>query len=76
MRAYMLARVTTGTEREVVRSLKGAPGVVRADFVFGPYDIIVEVEAPSLAAIGKLASETVRCQPGVIDTLTCLAVEE
>ena len=75
MRAYVLTHVQTGHEREVVRTLKGAPGIIRADFTFGPYDVIVEVEAANLAAIGKLVSETIRCQPGVSDTLTCLAVE-
>jgi DNA-binding Lrp family transcriptional regulator len=75
MRAYVLTHVQTGEEREVLKVLKGAPGIIRADFTFGPYDVIAEVEAPSLAAIGKLVSETIRCQPGVNDTLTCLAIE-
>lgn len=75
MRAYILTHVRTGQEREVLRALKEAAGVVRADYTFGPYDIVVEVEAPSLSALGKLVFETIRCQPGVTDTLTCLAVE-
>jgi uncharacterized protein with GYD domain len=75
MRAYVLVHVRTGEEREVTRALKGQAGIVRADFTFGPYDVITEVEAPDLAALGKLVSITIRAQPGVIDTLTCLAVE-
>ena len=75
MRAYVLTHVRTGEEREVVQALKSAPGIIRADFTFGPYDVIAEVEAPSLSAIGKLVSETIRSQPGVNDTLTCLAIE-
>jgi uncharacterized protein with GYD domain len=75
MRAYVLVHVRTGEEREVTRALKGQTGIVRADFTFGPYDVITEVEAPDLAALGKLVSITIRAQPGVIDTLTCLAVE-
>jgi uncharacterized protein with GYD domain len=75
MRAYVLVHVRTGEEREVTRALKGQAGIVRADFTFGPYDVITEVEAPDLAALGKLVSITIRAQPGVVDTLTCLAVE-
>ena len=45
MRAYVLVHVRTGQEREVTRALKGQPGILRADFTFGPYDVIAEVEA-------------------------------
>ena len=75
MRAYVLTHAHTGQEVEIVRALRNAPGVVRADYTLGPYDIIVEVDAPNLGAIGKLVFETIRCQPGVSETLTCLAVE-
>jgi DNA-binding Lrp family transcriptional regulator len=74
MRAFVLIHVRTGEEREVVRSLEGVPGITKADFTFGPYDVIAEIQAPDLAAIGKLVSGTIRVAPGVIDTVTCLAV--
>jgi len=35
MRAYVLAHVRTGEEREVVKYLRRAQGVIRADFTFG-----------------------------------------
>lgn len=75
MRAYILTHVQTGHERDVVQALKNAPGIIRADYTFGPYDVVVEAEAPNLAALGKLVFETIRCAPGVVETLTCLAVE-
>jgi DNA-binding Lrp family transcriptional regulator len=75
MRAYVLIEVRTGEERSVTRSLVGQPGVLKADFTFGPYDVIAEIQAADLSALGKLVSGTVRATPGVVDTLTCLAVE-
>lgn len=75
MRAYVLMDVRTGEEREVTRSLIGQHGVLRADFTFGPYDVIAEVEAPDLAALGRLVSGTIRATPGVLETITCLAVD-
>lgn len=75
MRAYILTHVRSGSEREVVAYLKGADGIIRADYTFGPYDIVVEAEASDLAALGRLVFETIRCAPGVVDTLTCLAIE-
>ncbi len=75
MRAYVLAHVEMGQERQVVQALKKAAGVRKVDFTFGPYDVIAEVEAPDLASIGFLITDAVRCAPGVTETLTCLTVE-
>lgn len=59
----------------IARELRQAPGVVRADYIFGSYDVIAEVEARDLASVGHLVFESIRVMPGVIDTQTCLAVE-
>jgi DNA-binding Lrp family transcriptional regulator len=75
VRAYVLINARTSEEREVTRALRRMPGVLRADDVFGSYDVIAEIEGPDLAAIGKLVFETIRVMPGVTDTLTCLAAE-
>lgn len=75
MRGYVLVHTRAGEERDVVDQIKGIPGIIRADTTFGPYDVIVEVEASDLASIGKLVYGRVRATPGVVDTLTCLAVE-
>ncbi len=74
MRAYVLITVRSGEEMELLRMLRQVPGVVRADFTFGPYDVITELELPDLNSIGKLVSGTIRCEPGVIETVTCLVV--
>jgi DNA-binding Lrp family transcriptional regulator len=75
MRGYVLIEVRTGEERTVARALRAQPGIVKADFTFGLYDVIAEIEAADLAGMGKLVSGTIRATPGVVDTLTCLAVE-
>jgi len=75
MRAYVLVHCRPGEDRHLVAALKGQPGVLRADVTFGPYDTIIEIEAPDLLGVGKIVYGTIRPQPGVIDTLTCLAVE-
>jgi DNA-binding Lrp family transcriptional regulator len=75
VRAYVLIHVRTGEEREVTRSLKGQTGILKADFTFGPYDVIAQIESADLAGLGKLVTETIRATPGVLDTLTCLEVD-
>ncbi len=75
MRAYVLIHVQTGEGTVIAREIRQAPGVLRADYVFGSFDVIAEVEAQDLASLGRLVFEGIRMQPGVIDTQTCLAVE-
>ncbi len=74
MRAYVLISVRSGEERELIRTLTGVPGIVRADFTFGPYDVIAEIDLPDLASIGRLVTGTIRSEPGVVETVTCLVV--
>ena len=75
MRAYVLVNVRGGEAGGLARELRGAAGVVRADYVFGTYDLIVEIEGKDIASIGRLVFEAIRVLPGVIDTQTCLAIE-
>lgn len=75
MRGYVLVNTRPGEEHDIVSQIRGAPGIVRADVTFGPYDVIVEVQASDLTSIGKLVYGTIRATPGVLDTLTCLTVE-
>lgn len=75
MKAYVLMDVHAGEERSVQQMLKDVPGVIKVETTFGPYDAIALIEAPDLAGLGKLIFHTIRATPGVLDTMTCLAVE-
>ena len=61
MRAYVLVHCRPGEDRHLTGALKGQPGVLRADVTFGPYDVIVEVEAADLQ--GWASSCTARFDP-------------
>jgi DNA-binding Lrp family transcriptional regulator len=75
MHAYVLVNTRTGEERQVKEMLDGTPGITRAEVTFGPYDMILQVEAPDLAGLGKLVHSVIRPTPGIENTLTCLSVE-
>ncbi len=75
MRAYVLVNTRAGEAIHIARDLRKTPGIVRADSVFGTYDVIAEVEAKDLVSLGRLVFEGIRVQPGVVDTQTCLAIE-
>ena len=75
MKAYVMINVRTGEVREVVHRLRSLEGVKEANMTFGPYDVVAVVEAIDINSLGNLLASNIQPIPGVIETLTCLAVE-
>ncbi|MBM3144631.1 MAG: Lrp/AsnC family transcriptional regulator [Chloroflexi bacterium] len=75
MKAYVLINVRTGEMGQVVRQLKRVTGVLEASMTFGPYDAVAIIEAEDVKALGKIIYSQIQPIPGIVDTLTCLAVE-
>jgi DNA-binding Lrp family transcriptional regulator len=76
MKAYILIEIRTGEVRQVVRQLRRVEGVVEASMIFGPYDAIAVVETKDVQDLGDTIASEIQPIPGVLETLTCLAVEE
>ena len=73
-RAYVLAETALGRDSRIAVALRRMPGRVSVDSVTGPYDIIIVLEAESLADVTELVTEHVHSISGVVRTVTCLAV--
>ncbi|MGD8813037.1 MAG: Lrp/AsnC ligand binding domain-containing protein [Anaerolineales bacterium] len=76
MKAYILIIVRTGEIQEIVHQLRRVEGVIETNMTFGPYDAIAVVEADDIKGIGDILVSKIQPIPGVLETLTCLAVEE
>ena len=76
MKAYVLIDIRTGEIREAVQQLRRIDGVVDAYMTFGIYDAIAVVEAKDLNEMGRIMSSSIQPIPGVLETITCLAVED
>ena len=76
MKAYILIDIRTGEIHDVIRQIRRVEGVLEATITFGPYDAIAVVETDSVKTIGKIMTKAIQPIPGVIETLTCLAVED
>lgn len=76
MKAYVLINVRPGGIRDVVRDLHRVDGVLEANMTFGPYDVVAVVQANDINHLGNILATNVQPIPGIIETLTCLAVEE
>ncbi len=75
MKAYVLISIRTGEVREVVRQLKKIEQVKEANMTFGPYDAVAIVEAKDVNDLGGTLATVIQPIPGILETLTCLAVD-
>ena len=75
MKAYILIDIRTGDVREVVKNLRRVEGVLEANMTFGAYDAVAVMEAPDVETLGSRLATEVQPIPGVLETMTCLAVD-
>ena len=76
MKVYVLIHIRTGQLSDAIRQIKRVEGVTEANMTFGPYDAVAVVHADNIKTLGKILSQGIQPIPGVLETLTCLAVEE
>jgi DNA-binding Lrp family transcriptional regulator len=76
MKAFILVDIRTGEIPEVVRQLQQLDAVEEAYLTFGPYDAVAVVSADNITHLGRIMSAVIQPIPGVLDTLTCIAVDE
>jgi len=70
--AFVLIRIGTGEQLNFVRSameeIAKIKGVVKVHGVFGRYDLIAQVEAPTLEGISRIINDEIRAVAGVLST--------
>lgn len=69
--AYILIQTEVGTAADVAAAADGIDGVIRADDVTGPYDVIVQAEAANVDELGRLVVSRLQAIDGITRTLTC-----
>jgi DNA-binding Lrp family transcriptional regulator len=72
--AYVLIQAEVGQAAGVARQMREISGVVMAEDVTGPYDVIARIEAPSIDELGRLVVSQVQMIEGITRTLTCPVV--
>ncbi len=68
--AYILIQTEVGKAASVAHEVRQIPGVVAADDVTGPYDVVVRVSAPSMDDLGRLVVSRVQMLDGITKTTT------
>ena len=73
-KAYLLIETAVGKSRDVANTLGNLPGITTVDVVTGPYDIIAIVSGDDMTIVGDLVTGHIHTVPGVVRTVTCVAV--
>ncbi|WP_327680975.1 Lrp/AsnC family transcriptional regulator [Kitasatospora sp. NBC_00458] len=74
VQAYILIQTEVGKASAVAESISKIPGVLQAEDVTGPYDVIVRAEAETVDDLGRLVVAKVQQVEGITRTLTCPVV--
>jgi len=74
--AYVLFKVSSGTEREVAQKLVDFNEVIQVDVIFGEYDVVAKVVTEDLDMLEGFVSEKIRAVPNVLVTSTMIISRE
>ena len=72
--AYILIQTEVGKAAQVASAVAKIDGVVSAEDVTGPYDVIVRAESNTVDDLGKMVVSKVQLIDGITRTLTCPVV--
>ncbi|CAM5550963.1 Lrp/AsnC ligand binding domain-containing protein [Streptomyces californicus] len=71
VQAYILIQTEVGKASIVAETISKIPGVIQAEDVTGPYDVIVRAQADTVDELGRMVVAKVQQVDGITRTLTC-----
>ncbi|EHM30315.1 hypothetical protein SPW_1280 [Streptomyces sp. W007] len=74
VQAYILIQTEVGKASIVAETISKIPGVIQAEDVTGPYDVIVRAQADTVDELGRMVVAKVQQVDGITRTLTCPVV--
>ncbi|WP_240136805.1 Lrp/AsnC ligand binding domain-containing protein [Streptomyces sp. MUM 178J] len=74
VQAYILIQTEVGKASVVAEVISKIPGVIQAEDVTGPYDVIVRAQADTVDGLGRMVVAKVQQVEGITRTLTCPVV--
>jgi DNA-binding Lrp family transcriptional regulator len=73
--AYVLIQTDVGRAAHVVEEINAVEGVLEAEGVTGPYDVIARAEATSMNDLGRMVVRDFQEIQGITRTITCPVVK-
>ena len=74
VQAYILIQTEVGKASAVAEVISKIDGVLQAEDVTGPYDVIVRAQADTVDELGRMVVARVQQVDGITRTLTCPVV--
>jgi DNA-binding Lrp family transcriptional regulator len=74
VKAYILIQTEVGKAGDVAHRIRDLSGVIEADDVTGPYDVVAKAEAENMDDLGRMVLSKVQMIAGITRTLTCPVV--
>ncbi|MEU3651351.1 Lrp/AsnC ligand binding domain-containing protein [Streptomyces sp. NPDC032161] len=74
VQAYILIQTEVGKASTVAETISSVPGVIQAEDVTGPYDVIVRAQADTVDELGRMVVAKIQQVEGITRTLTCPVV--
>ncbi|MGP0029637.1 MAG: Lrp/AsnC ligand binding domain-containing protein [Acidimicrobiales bacterium] len=72
--AYVLVQTEVGRSLDVAGQMAAIDGIILAEDVTGPYDVIARAAASSIDDLGRLVVGQVQLIEGITRTITCPVV--
>jgi hypothetical protein len=69
--AYVLVQTEVGAAADASGDIGALEGVIAAEAITGPYDVIARVQTEDVDALGKLVVSRIHLVAGVTRPLTC-----
>jgi DNA-binding Lrp family transcriptional regulator len=75
MEAVVFLNIDIGSEDKIMEQLAVIPEVKAVYFVYGPYDIVIKIQAPDIDKIRSVVREKVRKIEGIRSTTTLIVAK-
>jgi len=72
--AWILIQSEVGKASQVAREVRSIDGVVSAEDVTGPWDVLARAEAASIDELGRMMVSRIQLIEGIVRTVTCPVV--
>jgi len=76
IKAYVLLKVSSGSEREVCKKIADFDEVVDASIIYGEFDIVAKISVDELPSLEAFLSENIRTIPSIMLTSTMIVARE
>ena len=75
IKAYILCKVSSGTERKVCKMIVEYPFVAAVNIIYGEYDLVAKIQVENLQQLNFIIDK-IRMIPGITFTSTVLVGKE